>query len=222
MARQVDDGVAERVKALRDLRIVFQTEPRRFYPSNDLASPTLGVVGIDDTGLSGAEYWLYYMLTGHAGTRKEEVDQFGRRIPETAQKVTPAAPGKDVVLTLDSGIQTKHSEPLLTRQLADADGGTAMVLDIESGDILAVATVAKSKDGTVLVPSDATQHNSAFTDVYEPGFHEQDRHHGGGDRGWGCWTADQPRCAVDHLAGGCVPANQHRARWRADDRHPDL
>ncbi|MGB2758305.1 MAG: penicillin-binding protein 2 [Acidimicrobiia bacterium] len=169
VARQVDQSVADRVKALAIPGIEFQSEPRRFYPSGDLASPVLGVVGIDDNGLAGSEYLLNHTLTGHSGSRREEVDQFGRRIPETEQHLKPAAPGKDVVLTMDSGIQYEAQQALIDEVTrVNADGAVSLVMDLKTGDILAAATVTKGEDGTVRAAS-GTDRNRPFTDVYEPG-----------------------------------------------------
>ncbi len=172
VARQVDQSVADRVKSLALPGILFQTEPRRFHPSGELAGPVLGTVGIDENmpdGKTGVEYFLDSTLSGHAGSEREEVDQFGRRIPETLQKVKEATPGKDVLLTLDSAIQFETEQALLEEaKRVQAEGGMAIIMDVATGDLLSVATVKVDSNG-VLRAAGPAEKNSPFTDVYEPG-----------------------------------------------------
>lgn len=172
VARQVDENIAARVRALSIPGVLFQTEPRRFYPAGDLAAPLLGTVGIDDSvkdGKTGMEYLLDDTLGGHAGSKREERDQLGNRIPETQQHIVAATPGKDVLLTIDAGIQYE-AESVLAEEVdrVNADGGMAVVMDVRTGEILAAATVTMSESGTAM-GARAIDKNRPFTDVYEPG-----------------------------------------------------
>lgn len=170
LSRRVDDDVAARVKALDLPGISMYPESRRYYPAGDLAAPVLGFVGSDGDGLGGIEYGLDEQLAGAAGTFELERDPEGREIPASEHTRAEPRPGDDITLTIDQSLQYQ-SEQLLTDGVnaANARGGIAIVVDVHSGDVLAMATVDAAGNGRPAGPAPATSRNRPVTDVYEPG-----------------------------------------------------
>ena len=146
----------------------FLPESKRIYPSNLLAAPVLGTVGTEQTGLSGLESQYNSLLEGHAGTITVEVDQSGHEIPRTVRKSVPAERGSDLVLSIDENLQYQVESSLADQVAAQhATGGTAVVTDVRTGDILAMASVDGMAYGSRL--AGPLEHNRPMTDVLEPG-----------------------------------------------------
>jgi cell division protein FtsI (penicillin-binding protein 3) len=146
----------------------FYPEERRFYPQHSVAAQVLGYAGVDNNGLAGLELGLDRDLAGRPGKETIVRDPFGRVIDVVSS--TPEQPGRDVFLTLDHTLQAKVESVLrLTVAKWAALDGTAIVLDPQTGGILAMA-VAPGFDANDFshVPS-SMQRNRAVTDTYEPG-----------------------------------------------------
>ncbi|HEX6312880.1 MAG TPA: penicillin-binding protein 2 [Acidimicrobiia bacterium] len=170
IARKVDDAVAEQVRGLDLPGINFVEESARVYPSNTLAGPVLGFVGTDNDGLGGLESGYEAVLAGEPGEVVVERDPQGREIPNGERSVKPAQRGSDLVLTIDQSLQYETEQVLVDEvTAARAKGGTAIVMDVQTGDILAMATVDGPTDDAPAQPAPATVSNRAVTDVYEPG-----------------------------------------------------
>jgi cell division protein FtsI (penicillin-binding protein 3) len=170
VARKVDDATVARVKALHLNGLSYIPEPKRFYPSGLLAAPVLGFVGTDNNGLAGLESFYEKSLHGRSGQMRLERDPQGNEIPGGATVLQPAQRGKDVLLTIDQSIQA-NTEHVLTQQVetAGAKGGMAIVADVLTGDILAMATVDGTTTDRPAGPAPASEQNKPATVVYEPG-----------------------------------------------------
>ncbi len=170
VARKVDDSTAKQVRALDLVGISYQDESRRFSPNGTVAGPVVGFVGTDNTGLGGMEYHYDKLLTGTPGEVQVERDPQGNDIPGGEHQVTPSRRGQDVVLSIDSSLQWSTEQALLQQVIAmSAKGGTAVIVDVQTGDVLAMATVDGATDTEPAHVADATEHNRPVTDVYEPG-----------------------------------------------------
>ena len=146
----------------------FYSEERRFYPQHTVAAQVLGYAGVDNNGLAGLELGLDRDLAGKPGKETIVRDPFGRTINVVSS--TPEQPGRDVFLTLDHTLQAKVESVLRTTVARwHALDGTAIVLDPQTGGVLAMA-VAPGFDANDFsqVPS-SMQRNRAVTDTYEPG-----------------------------------------------------
>jgi cell division protein FtsI (penicillin-binding protein 3) len=167
LARQVDDDVADRVGALDIDGVLLFDEQKRFNPAGDLGRSLIGQVGVDHAGLSGIEQSMDDELAGRSGLLVVERDMEGRTIPAGRHQIDPAVPGDDIVLTLDSGLQYQV-ENILAAQVAatGAQGGSAIVSDPETGEILSLANVALDP-ATGVVGN--TSNDVAVTANYEPG-----------------------------------------------------
>ncbi len=171
MARQLERRHADRVRMAQLPGVYFIPEPKRVYPSAGLAGQVVGLVRVDDNrGLEGVELQYDDVLTGTPGSLLVERDPQGNHIPQGEYAVVPAEPGSDLVLTIDREIQYVVEQRLLAAvEAADAEGGSAVVLDPETGEILAMANVpAFDPNRRDRVDADELR-NRAVTDVYEPG-----------------------------------------------------
>jgi cell division protein FtsI (penicillin-binding protein 3) len=170
VARKVNDQVAKQVRALDLVGISFQDESKRYYPLGTIAAPVVGFTGTDNTGLEGMEYHYDELLTGKPGSAQVERDPQGNDIPGGERQVKPAKRGQDVVLTIDSSLQWRTEQALLQGVTSmNAQGGMAIVVDVQTGDVLAMATVDGATDTEPAHPALATEHNRPIFDVYEPG-----------------------------------------------------
>jgi cell division protein FtsI (penicillin-binding protein 3) len=167
LARQVDDATTQKVKDLKLDGIAFLAESKRFNPSDDLARSVLGSVNLDNVGRAGLEQQYDSTLTGTPGQLVLEQDPKGRTIAEGEHHLTPAQPGDDLVLTLDTAMQFEV-ERALSDQIVKmgAKGGVAIVSNPKTGEILAMATMDRPSDKSAPV---ASTNNRALTAAFEPG-----------------------------------------------------
>ncbi len=163
------DAAAIRQAELRGVGL----EPRlvRHYPHGGLASGIVGLVGFEQTGLSGMEHRFDRRLTPRHGERRALRDARRRAIWIDATEYEPPQPGAHVRLSIDLVIQ-EIAEQRLAQALEDfeAAGGRLVVLDSRSGELLAVCDL----DGTGEITSSEPAHpalrrNRCVTDPYEPG-----------------------------------------------------
>ena len=167
LRRRMTPAQFERVAALELKGVYFRHEPRRYYPNRELAAHLLGWVGVDNTGLAGIEERYDSQIGGEAGEALIQVDGNGR--PFNRLEKLPTA-GATVVLTVDRLIQ--H---IVERELADgvkrtgAVGGSAIVLDPHSGEILAMANHPTFNPNNVSTSKPAHRINRSTQNVYEPG-----------------------------------------------------
>jgi cell division protein FtsI (penicillin-binding protein 3) len=169
IARQVEPARAEAVARLNLKGIGLVAESRRFYPRQELAAHLLGFVGLDDRGLEGIEYQYDAVLGGKPRWVVAAHDALGRVL----YREEPEAPERetfDLVLTIDEVIQY-IAERELERAVARsrARGGTALVMDPRTGEILALANwPAFNPNLYQQAPLDARR-NRATVDTFEPG-----------------------------------------------------
>jgi cell division protein FtsI (penicillin-binding protein 3) len=141
LAHRVPNAVAAKIAKWNLNGINLVPESQRVVPVGELAQPVIGNVGWNGNGTSGIEYQLQSLLAGKAGTTDLLQSPDGVALP-SGDKSTPATPGTGVELTLDESIQYVAEQALATEILAShATGGTAVVMDVKTGDILATANL---------------------------------------------------------------------------------
>jgi cell division protein FtsI (penicillin-binding protein 3) len=166
VARQIDDDLAAAIKRLALPGIGWYDEQQRVAPSGDLARGVVGRTDIDGKGIAGVEKQFDDLLKGVPGKRTIEVDGQGRSIPTGTRVLDEAVPGDDVVLTLSRPLQYAAEQALLKAvPQYSARGGTAIVMDSHTGELLAMAGVRRDDTGKYQVSSS----NIGAVDVYEPG-----------------------------------------------------
>ena len=137
--RRIDEGAARRVRALALDGIELVKEPKRFYPQRELAGHVLGFVG-EDAGQEGLERELDQYLRGKSVQVQATRDARGTMVLEHGAPDLSDLTGATVTLTLDTAIQLAAEKELATAvKSAGAVGGWALVLDVNSGAVLALA-----------------------------------------------------------------------------------
>jgi cell division protein FtsI/penicillin-binding protein 2 len=165
--RQVSPEQARRVAALNLDSVGFIKENRRFYPNKELAAHLLGYVGIDNTGLDGLEYSYDPQIRGKPGTVLIHTD--ARRHAFSRFERPPTA-GSTVELTIDEYLQ-HVAERELDAGVAEnrAAGGSAIIMDPHTGEILAMANAPTFNPNAYREYDDVARRNRAVQDLYEPG-----------------------------------------------------
>ena len=169
LRRHVEPSVAKAVSALEMEGVHLKPEYRRYYPMGAAASHVLGFTGIDDTGQEGLELAFDDVLSGESGARRVIKDRMGR-IVESLERVRPTYPGRDLVLSIDRRIQSLTYRALLHGvQRHRARAGAAVVLDVRTGEVLAIANQPSFNPNDRGDRSSRRFRNRAVTDLLEPG-----------------------------------------------------
>ncbi len=167
IVRQIDPEVGEQVRSLGIDGVKVISEPRREHPNGDCSAlAAVGRVNIDHVGMSGLEETYDEHLSGVPGRVTKEVGVDGTTIPGGLEEVIAPTVGQDVTMTLDRNIQFQAESMLFdVVASAGASSGVALVSLPATGEIIAMANVARGSDGIV----NCTRHNLAATWTYEPG-----------------------------------------------------
>ncbi|MBB1473755.1 MULTISPECIES: penicillin-binding protein 2 [unclassified Luteimonas] len=169
LQRRINPAAAEKILARKIPGVFSQREFRRFYPQGEALAHVLGFTNIDDLGQEGVELAFDDWLRGTPGAQKVIRDRRGR-IVENVDLVRAAQPGKDLVLSIDRRIQyLAHRE--LRRALLEtgASAGSVVVLDVATGEILAMANLPTFNPNAVTGEHRDARRNRAVTDLIEPG-----------------------------------------------------
>lgn len=157
LAKGLDHDTALAIRALARRAVGLVPMWQREYPQGTTAAPLLGFVRYRDLTLEGAAgLELYYQssLAGDPDRWRFVADAHGRKL-RTAKRVHSGRPGWDLVLTVDTRIQ-RAAERELERAMAEfgARGGSAVVLEAHSGNLLALASAPMSGRPSDGVPYD--------------------------------------------------------------------
>lgn len=158
---------ARRVAALDLDGIGFMKESKRFYPNRELGAHLLGYVGLDNVGLNGVEAAYDKVVRGKEGTLLVQTDARRKAFSRLEQ---PPTAGGSLELTIDEQIQY-IAERELRAGVAEnrAAGGTAVVMDPHSGEILAMASWPTFNPNEYGESPAVSRRNRAIQDLYEPG-----------------------------------------------------
>ncbi len=170
LARKLDPEQGRRLEQMPMDGIGVVMEGRRFYPKGPLLSHVLGFAGMDGEGLEGIERRYEPLLHGEKRVAVLQRDALGRTVfPKGLAEQTPT-PGRSLVLTVDEVVQyiaERELEDAVAR--AHAKSGTVIVLDPETGAVLALAISPRFDPNVVAVLAPDRWRNRALTDAYEPG-----------------------------------------------------
>jgi cell division protein FtsI (penicillin-binding protein 3) len=167
LARQKTPAVARQVRELEIEGVGSYEEPKRFRPAGRLARSVIGDVDMDGRGRSGLELQYQDLLAGHPGRLLVERAVDGRTIPAGNNRLEPPERGHDLELTIDRDLQYAVEQSLsATVQHSGAAGGTVVVMDPRSGEILSMASVHADPPGT---PPKPTSTNNGLQAIYELG-----------------------------------------------------
>ncbi len=169
LKRQVDDSVAQQIMAL-ELKGVYQRkEYKRQYPEGEAAAHVVGFTDVEDIGQEGIELAFNKDLAGHNGSRRVIKDRLGRVVEDVGEQIAPVD-GPDLQLSVDSKVQFFAYQKLRDAvQLYKARAGSVVVLDVVTGEVLALANYPSYSPAKRLNLSGAQLRNRALTDTFEPG-----------------------------------------------------
>ncbi len=180
--RQVDDADAEILAKKNIAGIEFEPSIKRVYPNGSLASQVLGIVNVDNVGVSGLEKQYNDILTGVDGSlvreraldgtfslvRERALD--GTFIAGGAYKKVPAEDGMDIVLGIDANIQRGAEDALAeVVERVGAKNGSVMVTDPTTGELVCACSYPTYDPTDLASASNADLNLRMVTDVYEPG-----------------------------------------------------
>ncbi|NIV17025.1 MAG: penicillin-binding protein 2 [Woeseiaceae bacterium] len=169
LRRHLSPEKAEETLALELPGINVQREYRRYYPAGEVAGHLVGFTNIDDDGQEGLELAFNHWLAGEPGAKRVLKDRLGRSV-ENVESIRPPHHGKDLRTSIDLRIQYLSYRALKSAiQKYNADSGSIVVLDVKTGEVLAIVNQPTYN------PNDRSQYsaeryrNRAITDIFEPG-----------------------------------------------------
>ena len=169
LVRHMRPNDAERVRDLRIPGVYLLREYRRYYPGGEVTGHLLGFTSVDDVGQEGLELAYDQWLGGEPGAKRVIQDRLGRTI-EDVEQIRAPRPGQDLRASIDLRVQyLAYRELKAAVQANRAQSGAAVVLDIETGEVLAMVNqpAFNPNDREQYAPS--RYRNRAATDIFEPG-----------------------------------------------------
>lgn len=167
--RQVDADVAKKIAALNIKGVYQRKEYRRVYPEGESAVHVVGFTNVEDSGQEGVELTFNKDLAGKAGSRRVIKDRLGRVVEDVGDMIPPLE-GRDLQLSIDSKVQFFAYQKLRDAVLEHkAKAGSVVVLDVQSGEVLALANYPSYSPAKRANLSGAQLRNRALTDTFEPG-----------------------------------------------------
>ncbi len=169
LKRQVDEPVAKQIAELKIAGIYQRKEYKRRYPEGEAATHVVGFANVENKGLEGAELSFEKQLAGKPGSRRVIKDRLGRVVEAVGDEVPPVD-GQDIQLSIDSKVQFFAYQKLRDAVTANkAKSGSVVVLDAQTGEVLALANYPSYSPDNRRNLSGAQLRNIAVTDTFEPG-----------------------------------------------------
>ncbi|KPD03229.1 peptidoglycan glycosyltransferase FtsI [Moellerella wisconsensis] len=168
LARQVNPSIGDYIRKLKLPGIYLRKESRRYYPSGPVAAHLIGVTNIDAEGIEGIEKSFDRWLKGSSGERIVRKDRAGRVIEDISSTDSQAA--HNLVLSIDERLQSLvYRELTKGVQENKAESGTAILVDVNTGEILAMANSPSYNPNNLAGTTMDLMRNRAITDIFEPG-----------------------------------------------------
>lgn len=170
LRRQVDHELAEQIRRLELPGVFFEPETTRSYPAGPVAAHVVGFVDIDGNGLEGLELYYDDLLRGTPGRQIFEKSLDGTPIPQGRREEVPAVPGADLVTTIDLPLQYATQDACVAAlERTAAKGCWAVVLEVETGNVLAMAGAPVFDTETRQTADGGAFSNAVVREPYEPG-----------------------------------------------------
>ena len=173
LKKDLEPAKAEKIRALRISGIYMKKTYKRFYPAGELTSQIVGITNLDDVGQEGIEKSFDHILAGTPGKKKVLKDRRGSVIKDLGMEKN-ASPGQNIALSIDMRLQHKAYTELKEAVIKNnAKSGSVLVLDVHTGEILAMANQPSyNPNNRSRLSSDELikgARNRAILDFYEPG-----------------------------------------------------
>ncbi len=169
LKRQVDLEVAKQIKELGIPGIAQNNEYKRLYPEGEAMAHIVGFTNVEDRGQEGMELAKEKELAGQPGRRRVIQDRLGRYV-EGLGIIRPPRDGADLQLSIDSKVQYlafNELKAIAEKHRAKAAG--AVVLDVQTGEVLALANWPTYNPNSRTNLSGEQLRNRVLTDTFEPG-----------------------------------------------------
>jgi cell division protein FtsI (penicillin-binding protein 3) len=169
LKRQADEAVWQQVQALGIKGLYETREYRRKYPEGESAAHLVGFTDLEDHGQEGIELAFQKDLQGRDGSRMVVKDRLGRVVEAIGDQVDPSN-GRDIELAVDAKVQF-FAYQRVRDAVAEhkAKAGSVVVLDVQTGEVLALANYPSFDPAERRNLSGAQMRNRALTDTFEPG-----------------------------------------------------
>jgi len=169
LKRQVDEDIAKQIDDLKIKGVHARKEYKRIYPEGESVAHVVGFTNVENIGQEGVELTFNQDLGGRAGSRRVIKDRLGQVVEDIGEMVPPID-GDDLQLSIDSKVQyfayEKIKESVINNKAA---AGSVVVLDIKTGEVLALVNYPSYSPGKRGSLSGAQLRNRALTDTFEPG-----------------------------------------------------
>jgi len=169
LKRQVEMDVADKIAALKIDGIEARKEYKRFYPQGEVMTHVVGFTNVEDVGQESMELAQQKTLQGATGSRRVIKDRLGH-IVEDIGSIHEPHDGKDLTLSVDSKIQyIAYTQLKGAVEKFKAKAGGAVVLDVHTGEVLALANYPSYDPNDRRSLTGAQLRNRVMTDTFEPG-----------------------------------------------------
>ena len=169
LRRLIEEPAWQQVKALGLKGVQEVREYKRRYPEGEAAAHVVGFTNVDDVGQEGIELGFQSQLIGRAGQRTVVRDRLGRVIEDVGERANPVN-GRDITLAIDSKVQFFAWQRVRDAvHQHGARAGSVVVLDVQTGEVLALANYPSFDPANRANLSGAQLRNRALTDIFEPG-----------------------------------------------------
>jgi len=169
LKRQVDLDIAKQIRELGIPGIAQNNEYKRLYPEGEAMAHIVGFTNVEDRGQEGMELAKEKELAGQPGRRRVIQDRLGRYV-EGLGIINPPKDGADLQLSIDSKVQFlafNELKAIVEKHRAKAAG--AVVLDVQTGEVLALANWPTYNPNSRSNLSGEQLRNRVLTDTFEPG-----------------------------------------------------
>jgi len=168
LGRKIELGIAKDISRLHLKGISTVYDDSRFYPMSEATAPLIGIVGADNIGLTGLEKSFNKVLKGTPGIEKYRQDASGNIVAMINYE--PPTQPPTVQLSIDKFDQyTLYSRLRDGVLLNKADSGAAVLIKINTGEILGMASYPSFNPNNFVNVSPAQMRNTAINDSFEPG-----------------------------------------------------
>jgi len=169
LKRHVSPEISDKVRKVEMNGVHLKSEYRRYYPAGEVTAQVLGFTNLDGQGQEGLELTYNEHLKGSPGSKRIIRDRRGRQV-EYIEALKDMRSGQNVTLSLDQRLQYLAYRELKEAVSAHrAAAGSAVVLDVETGEILAMVNQPSYNPNLRIRHRDDSFRNRAVTDVFEPG-----------------------------------------------------
>jgi cell division protein FtsI (penicillin-binding protein 3) len=169
LGRLLTPSQAQAVRKLAIPSVHMAREYKRYFPAGEVVAHVVGFTNVDDQGQEGTELLYDSWLEGQGGFKRVIQDRRGRRVGDV-ENIRTAIPGRDLALSLDLRIQyLAHRELKAAIEANRAESGSMVVIDITTGEILAMANLPTFNPNNRAKATKAMFRNIAVIDMLEPG-----------------------------------------------------